>query len=354
MESLQTHTYELTQEDIETLVPRIKHFKKDTQEEIILLVDLVKKHIPTCTMVILFGSYARGTHVIYDERYEHGVRTIFQSDLDMLVVLANNKVNKHKTEAIERILEDEVTDEYDNLLGDRIHAPTGFIAESISRLNHHLKRKQYFFTDVANEGIVLYDTKEFELAEPQELSFRTIKEIAEEEFDIIFEDANSFLDTGYYHLRKADYKLGSFIVHQACERYYHALGLVFRNHRPKQHDLKKLIAKTKCYSRELATVFPQNTDLEKRSFKLLYKSYREARYNRHFKVEKEEFEYMIERTEILKNISYKLCKDRMEYYDEVIKEQEECIEACPDEPIAVHDACVGDCLEKVDTETSNK
>ena len=40
------------------------------------LVDLVRRNIKDVGMVILYGSYARNTHVDYDQRIEFGVPTM--------------------------------------------------------------------------------------------------------------------------------------------------------------------------------------------------------------------------------------------------------------------------------------
>ena len=44
----------------------IKRLPKRTQEELTVLLDLVRKSIGNCQMVILFGSYARGNYVLWD------------------------------------------------------------------------------------------------------------------------------------------------------------------------------------------------------------------------------------------------------------------------------------------------
>ena len=65
----------------------IKRLPKCTQEELTVLLDLVRKSIGNCQMVILFGSYARGNYVLWDTNIEFGVHTSYQSDYDILVVV---------------------------------------------------------------------------------------------------------------------------------------------------------------------------------------------------------------------------------------------------------------------------
>lgn len=291
----------------------IKHLPKRTQEELNLFLELIKRHIPKCEMIILFGSYARGGYVLWDEKVEFGIHTSYQSDLDIMVVTAkgNVRIIEHKMQKI--------TEKYHNALAYRRHASPQYIVENIHELNRNLERKQYFYTDIVKEGIKMYDTGTFELAKPRELLFKQIKEIAEYEFKIFYPDGETFLELGCSLFEKEKYKIGSFLLHQACERYYYALTLVFTNYRPKIHRLKELAVMVKEYSRELSTVFPQNTEFEKRCYDLLCRAYIEARYNKDFNVTKEELGYMLERTGILKEITYKLCTQQIASYDGLIK-----------------------------------
>ena len=49
-------------------------------------------------MIILYGSYARGEYVLWDERFDFGTHTTFQSDLDILVVLSKGdiRISEHR------------------------------------------------------------------------------------------------------------------------------------------------------------------------------------------------------------------------------------------------------------------
>ena len=79
---------------------------------------------------------------------------------------------------------------------------------------------------------------------------KEIKETAQFEYNIHFPDGETFLDIAYSMLEKEKYKIGSFELHQTCERFYSAISLVFTNYRLKSHKLKELGARIKEYSRE--------------------------------------------------------------------------------------------------------
>ena len=122
-------------------------------------------------------------------------------------------------------------------------------------LNKELERSQYFFTDIVKEGIKMYDTKEFKLAKPRELSFKEIKEFAESEFDKCFIYGSQFIDKVKPVTSEVTCVIDSFLLHQACERFYNAISLSFTNYRPKNHKLEELGSMAKRFSRELVSVF---------------------------------------------------------------------------------------------------
>ena len=52
------------------------------------------------------------------------------------------------------------------------------------------------------------------------------------------------------------------------------------------------------------------------------KAYIEARYNRLFTVSKEQYEYMLARTEVLREVTIRECTARLAYYDKMIEKEE--------------------------------
>lgn len=294
----------------------IKHLPKRTQEELNTLLELTKRHLPWCCMIVLYGSYARGGYVLWDEKVEFGINTSYQSDYDIMVVLPKMGI-KHAEDRIRG----KVIPKYHAAFAHRRHASPQFIVENIDKLNKELERSQYFFTDIVKEGIRIYDTKESRLSKPRDLSFKEIKDYAVLEFGTVFPSANTFLTMGKYALTINEFVNGSFQLHQACERFYNAISLVFTNYRPKGHKLNELGAQVKEFSRDLAAVFSKNTPFEEHCYDLLCRAYIEARYNGEFVVTKEELDYMIERVEILKEITNRICQEKIASYDRLIEQE---------------------------------
>ena len=198
----------------------------------------------------------------------------------------------------------------------RRHAFPQFIVEHINTVNNNLEVSQYFFTDIVKEGILLYDSGKYQLAKPRKLSFREIRDIAQNEFSELYPYACGFFDLVKLSLHNDQRnKIFAFLLHQACEKLYNTILMVFTNYRPKSHRLQDLGGMVKRFSMELVTVFPQNTDDEKECFDLLCRAYIEARYNKDYKITREQLEYLISRLEILKEMTERLCKEKIAEYN---------------------------------------
>jgi predicted nucleotidyltransferase len=282
------------------------------REELNFLVDLIRKRLPQAEMIILYGSYARNDFVDYDERFEFGKIQFYVSDYDILVVTSGISDG-----AAGKIL-DNIEDMYYNRAEDPDkQPPVQFINDDIKKLNKDLSEGRYFYTQIKEEGVILYDSGKFKLARKRKLHYDEIKQQAEEYFKTKFENANDFLDQAQYAYSKEKYKMASFLLHQACENYYYATRLVFTLQNNKQHNLSKLGASVKKYSEDLMFVFPQDTKEEKRLFLLIKAAYVEGRYNPDFAVTKEDIDALVVKVERLRDITERICKERIREYEEM-------------------------------------
>jgi HEPN domain-containing protein len=109
--------------------------------------------------------------------------------------------------------------------------------------------------------------------------------------------------------------LGVFNLHQAAERTYNAIVLVFTGYKPNTHNLDKLKRYTKAFSMELITVFPENTPEEVHLFDLLKRGYVDARYKKDYKITDEELQVLIDRVGKLQGIAERICKEKIEEFD---------------------------------------
>lgn len=111
-----------------------------------------------------------------------------------------------------------------------------------------------------------------------------------------------------------NYNIAAFELHQATERFYSAIILVFTQYRPKIHDIEKLGRQAAGHEPELLNVFPKGTTREKELFELLRKAYVDARYKKNYSITREELEWLAERVQILQELTEKVCKKKMESF----------------------------------------
>lgn len=293
----------------------IAYLPKDKQEELNFLINEIIKRLPQTEYIILYGSYARDNYVRRGIRVESdGIPTIKISDYDILVLTSGT--NSKKAETVLDNVEDIFFAGKDF---DR-DTPVQFINDDIKNFNKFIEEGRYFYTQIKEEGITLYNSGKYKLARRRKLNFDEIKEQAQEYFDEKYKKGLSFLDQAEYAYSKGDYVMSSFQLHQACENYYYAIRLSFTLRNNKQHNLSKLSTSVKKYSDDLKTVFPQNTPEEKRLFTLLKAAYVDARYNPHFVVTKEDIDALIPKVELLRDITERICKKRIEEYGDLINE----------------------------------
>ena len=254
-------------------------------------------------MVILFGSYARGEFV-EDTYVENGILYEYKSDYDLLVVTRHDDLQAHF----------KIETKVNELLRDTglVKTPISLIFHSGKHLNQALQRGNYFFQDIKKEGIVLHDTGKVRLQEPKKLTAEEAQQKAQEYFDQWFTSANEFLETFEFEISKERWLKAAFELHQATERYYTTILLVYTDYRPKEHDLARLNLRVKNCDPRFA-VFPQDTEEEKRRFELLRRAYVDARYKmEEYKISNEELDYLGEKVQQLKEVTERFCGDKIE------------------------------------------
>jgi hypothetical protein len=83
--------------------------------------------------------------------------------------------------------------------------------------------------------------------------------------------------------------------------------LVFSGYKIKLHDIRKLGSLAGNYNAELWQVFPHSSVDERQAFKLLERAYIEARYNKEYKISREQLNFLIEGVQKLQNLTERIC-----------------------------------------------
>ncbi len=223
-------------------------------------------------MLILFGSRARGDWVDDQE-------TGYRSDYDLLVVVENERqVNDL---AVWGELERKVR----AIIGD---TPLTFIVHDIKFVNKEIRVGQYFFSDIANEGVLLYDSRRYMLAKPKALNAQERLALAERNFSAWFDSASTFWRTSIYLRTQQRLKESAFLLHQATERYYHAAILVFTGYKQRTHDIELLGVQAGEQHALMVDLLPKTDPDDKHLFDLLKKAYIDARYSMSYRITADE------------------------------------------------------------------
>jgi uncharacterized protein len=285
---------------INTLNTSLEYLPEYKREELQIISDLIVEKMKPA-MVILFGSYARNTWA-EEEKVEEGIRLIFKSDYDVLVITADdlgnissNKWRKTRQKLNKLDLSTSVT---------AIQHSAGFI-------NKELRAGSYFFTDVIKEGIVLYDSGEVTLGKPGEVDPLAVRERAKEEYDHWFKSANEFYMHFEFSMQNSQWNNAAFQLHQTTERLYTALLLVSFGYKGKTHDLDELGKSASIINKEFLSVFLMDSKEQIERYQLLKKAYVDARYKKSYCISKEDLEYLSERVGVLRGLVERVCGERL-------------------------------------------
>ncbi|MEP2512271.1 MAG: HEPN domain-containing protein [Reichenbachiella sp.] len=285
----------------------LSHLPPEKQEELQLLTECLAS-FKNVEMLILFGSYARGNFV-EDSYVEKGIHYEYKSDYDLLVVTTHDDLKEkfRIEEQIEKQLE----------ATGKVRTTPSLIFHSIKHLNQALTEGNYFFQDIKKEGIFLHDTGRCQLQNAKKLTPEESRQKAQGYFDQWFKSANMFFSNFKSNFDKGAkdkdfYNVAAFELHQATERYYTAILLVFTDYRPKEHNLERLDLRVRNCDSQF-DVFPRGTEEEKHRFELLQKAYIDARYKMdEYVITQNDLEYLADRVNHLKDLTEQICKDKIE------------------------------------------
>jgi predicted nucleotidyltransferase/HEPN domain-containing protein len=224
--------------------------------------------------IVLFGSYARDDWV---DEAANG----YQSDFDILVVVSH----KDLTDVAEYwyVAEDKIQRD------EGIARPVNIIVHTLEEVNEGLSRGEYFWVDIARDGIALYELPGVALATPKPLTAADAYRMAQGYFAEWLPSIDRALATAKEQELKGADDLGwrkdaAFTLHQAAERAYTCFLLVRTHYVPRSHNLKFLRSLAEAKEPRLIDSWPRATKLDRRRFELTKRAYVEARYSASFEI----------------------------------------------------------------------
>ncbi len=246
-------------------------------------------------MLILFGSHARTDWV---EDREEG----YFSDYDLLAVVESRKVAEDA--ALWSLLEAEARKVPSESL-------VSLIAHDFKFVNSEIRVGSYFFGDIRNEGILLFDARRVTLALPKEANAKERLERAERNFAYWFESADGFIVGSELCAARRLNNQAIFMLHQAAERLYVTANLVFTGYKRKVHDLRKLHEEAAPLHADMRAVLPRSTPEDERLFDLLRRGYIDARYVKSYRITDEELAAIGERVRAFAALVERVCGEKI-------------------------------------------
>lgn len=252
--------------------------------------------------VILYGSYARGGWV--DE--PHTAKG-YQSDFDLLIIVNDKRVADRVAYWLK--LEERLNRELS--ITGALRTPVNFIVHTLQEVNDGLAHGRYFFMDVAQDGIALYQSDDTELHQPKPKTPAQALAMAQEYFDDWMPTAMGFQRNAGYAIRDGDFKLAAFLLHQTAERLYHCVLLVCTFYTPHVHNLGFLRTQAERIDARLTYVWPRETKRDRARFEKLKEAYVKARYSKHYRITSEELEWLGAQVEELGRVVHEVCSERL-------------------------------------------
>lgn len=219
--------------------------------------------------IVLFGSYARGDWV---DEPDNG----YQSDYDLLIIVSHPDLT-------------DIADYWyiaeDLILRDRaIGRQVNIIVHTLEEVNRGLTRGEYFWVDIARDGIALYELPGVALAAPQPLTAADAWEMASGYFENWMSKIDSGLKIASFALLENEANDAAFLLHQTAERAYICFLLVRTLYVPRSHNLKFLRSLAEDKEPGLIDCWPRGTKLDRRRFELAKRAYVEARYSSSYEI----------------------------------------------------------------------
>lgn len=252
--------------------------------------------------IVLYGSYARGGWV--DE--PHTAKG-YQSDYDLLIVVNDKRLTdrvKYWSKVDDRLMR-----EYG--ITGTLKTPVNFIVHTLQEVNDGLAHGRYFFMDVAQDGIALYQSDDTPFHQPKPKTPAQALAMAKEYFEEWMPSASGMLETAKFSQQQERLKDAAFLLHQSTERLYHCVLLVVTFYTPHVHNLGFLRTQAERLDRRLTYVWPMDNRKHRAMFEKLKEAYVKARYSKHYRISEEELKWLGERVEELGQIAHEICSERI-------------------------------------------
>jgi HEPN domain-containing protein len=159
------------------------------------------------------------------------------------------------------------------------------VAHGLATVVEAVHNRDRFFTEACLNGLLVYTSDGFTMV-PEVASENICVDYSkdEEAFSRMFSMATGFLECAYECYEKGLYNNVAFLLHQAVEQACRGLIRLYTGYRADTHNLERLLLLCKSFSPEPARLFSRHFKEETRLFRVLTRSYTDARYRDNYQV----------------------------------------------------------------------
>lgn len=252
--------------------------------------------------IILYGSYARGGWV--DE--PHTAKG-YRSDFDLLIIVNDKRLTDRVDYWLK--LDDRLIREL--AIDKTLHTPVNFIVHTLQEVNDGLAHGRYFFMDVAQDGVALYEADDRVLHKPKPKTPAQALAMATEYFEEWFPAAAGRQKLANYAVAEGLSKHAAFEFHQTVENLYHCVLLVCTFYTPHVHNLGFLRTQAERIDMRLVDVWPRELRVDRARFEKLKEAYVKARYSKHYRITNDELAWLGGCVEQLGSVVHAICLERI-------------------------------------------
>lgn len=184
------------------------------------------------------------------------------------------------------------------------------LAHHQGKILEMLQAGHRFYFGVRRSGILLFADEPDQVLQPFPLSGNWIEQ-AGEHFKTHFGMAGSFLDGAARQLESGQMRIALFLLHQTVEQACIGMIRVFLGYRANFHNLNRLLELCSCFIRPPFSLFPATTGEEQRQFRMLCRSYTEARYREDFTIYAEDCREIQNAVRAFVEKAGNICRDRL-------------------------------------------
>jgi HEPN domain-containing protein len=180
--------------------------------------------------------------------------------------------------------------------------PTTAIVLSTTAFIAWLGKGHPFAVTVLTKAERLYQSENILLPIPSSINEEEQKEESELLFKQTKAKVEGFLASAELHKLRGEYKLSSFMLHQAAEQALRAMLICNTGLKVNTHSIDKLLRYCSMFCYQLPDLFAKNNEKEKKLYSLLNKAYIDTRYKDDYTITGEELTALTEKAKRIKEL----------------------------------------------------